>query len=199
MTRSKIDPMRPPPRFLEKIRTVCQSDEIACDSAPRREEAKGICAPHSALADRLPRCSWSAGARASPSGSPSSRSSRSSAGRAANSASRSRSTWWSRPSRPTSPGRLADRLSPRALLDRRGTALGGTRHRASSASISQPWHALAALRRRVRDRQRRGRARSSSASIVMRAYPGRAGLANAVAISGHERRAAADDRAPRRP
>jgi predicted MFS family arabinose efflux permease len=78
-------------------------------------------------------------------------------------------------------GRIADRFSPRALLIG-GTVIGGAGIAAMSL-VSQPWHALVlygvvfAIG-------------SGAASlvivgvIVMRTYPGRAGLANAVAISG---------------
>jgi len=44
-TRSKMARIQQPARFLEKIRPVCQSDEIVRDFAATREEAKGTCAP----------------------------------------------------------------------------------------------------------------------------------------------------------
>lgn len=78
-------------------------------------------------------------------------------------------------------GRLADRLSPRALLFG-GTIVGGIGIGAMSL-VTQPWHALAlygvvfAIGNGVASLVIVG-------VIVMRIYPGRAGLANAVAISG---------------
>ena len=78
-------------------------------------------------------------------------------------------------------GRLADRFSPRALLIA-GTIVGGAGIGAMSL-VSQPWHALVLYGV--------GFAIGNGAAslvivgvIVMRLYPGRAGLANAVAISG---------------
>jgi predicted MFS family arabinose efflux permease len=78
-------------------------------------------------------------------------------------------------------GRLADRLSPRALLIG-GTIVGGFGIGAMSL-ITQPWHALVlyglvfAIGNGVASLVIVG-------VIVMRIYSGRAGLANAVAISG---------------
>jgi predicted MFS family arabinose efflux permease len=78
-------------------------------------------------------------------------------------------------------GRLADRLSPRALLIG-GTVIGGIGIGAMSL-VAQPWHALAlygvvfAIGNGIASLVIVG-------VIVMRIYPGRAGLANAVAISG---------------
>jgi predicted MFS family arabinose efflux permease len=78
-------------------------------------------------------------------------------------------------------GRLADRLSPRALLIG-GTIIGGIGIGAMSL-VAQPWHALVlyglvfAIGNGVASLVIVG-------VIVMRIYPGRAGLANAVAISG---------------
>src|SRR4029077_12655662 len=78
-------------------------------------------------------------------------------------------------------GRLADRLSPRALLIG-GTGIGGIGIGLMSF-VSQPWHALAlygvvfAIGNGVASLVIVG-------VIVMRMFPGRAGLANALAISG---------------
>jgi len=78
-------------------------------------------------------------------------------------------------------GRLADRLSPRALLIG-GTGIGGIGIGLMSF-VSQPWHALAlygvvfAIGNGVASLVIVG-------VIVMRIYPARAGLANALAISG---------------
>ena len=78
-------------------------------------------------------------------------------------------------------GRLADRLSPRALLIG-GTIVGGIGI-ALMSLVSQPWHAL--LLYGVVFAIGNGAASLVIVGvIVMRAYPGRAGLANAVAISG---------------
>ncbi|MGB9365355.1 MAG: MFS transporter [Xanthobacteraceae bacterium] len=78
-------------------------------------------------------------------------------------------------------GRLADRLSPRALLIG-GTVIGGIGIGLMSL-VAQPWHALVlygvvfAIGNGIASLVIVG-------VIVMRIYPGRAGLANAVAISG---------------
>ncbi len=78
-------------------------------------------------------------------------------------------------------GRLADRLSPRALLIG-GTVIGGIGIGLMSL-VTQPWHALVlygavfAIGNGIASLVIVG-------VIVMRIYPGRAGLANAVAISG---------------
>lgn len=78
-------------------------------------------------------------------------------------------------------GRLADRLSPRALL-MGGTVVGGAGIGLMSL-VSQPWHAL--LLYGVVFAIGNGAASLVIVGvIVMRIYPGRAGLANAVAISG---------------
>jgi len=78
-------------------------------------------------------------------------------------------------------GRLADRLSPRALLIG-GTVIGGVGIGAMSV-VTQPWHAL--LLYGVVFAIGNGIASLVIVGvIVMRIYPGRAGLANAVAISG---------------
>src|SRR4051812_1855871 len=78
-------------------------------------------------------------------------------------------------------GRMADRLSPRALLTG-GTILGGIGIGLMSL-VSQPWHALVLYG--VLFAIGNGAASLVIVGvIVMRAYPGRAGIANAVAISG---------------
>jgi predicted MFS family arabinose efflux permease len=78
-------------------------------------------------------------------------------------------------------GRLADRLSPRALLIG-GTVIGGIGIGLMSL-VTQPWHALALYG--VVFAIGNGIASLVIVSvIVMRIYPGRAGLANAIAISG---------------
>jgi predicted MFS family arabinose efflux permease len=78
-------------------------------------------------------------------------------------------------------GRLADRFSPRALLIG-GTIIGGAGIAAMSL-VSQPWHALV-LYGVVFAVGNGAASLVIIGVIVMRAYPGRAGLANAVAISG---------------
>jgi len=78
-------------------------------------------------------------------------------------------------------GRLADRLSPRALLVG-GTIVGGVGI-ALMSLVSQPWHAFVLYG--VVFATGNGVASLVIVGvIVMRIYPGRAGLANAVAISG---------------
>jgi predicted MFS family arabinose efflux permease len=78
-------------------------------------------------------------------------------------------------------GRLADRFSPRALLIG-GTAVGGAGI-ALMSLVSQPWHAM--LLYGVVFAVGNGAASLVIVGvIVMRVYPGRAGLANAFAISG---------------
>jgi predicted MFS family arabinose efflux permease len=78
-------------------------------------------------------------------------------------------------------GRLADRLSPRALLIG-GTIIGGVGIGLMTL-VTQPWHALVlygvvfAIGNGIASLVIVG-------VIVMRIYPGRAGLANAIAISG---------------
>ncbi len=78
-------------------------------------------------------------------------------------------------------GRLADRLSPRALLIG-GTVIGGVGIGLMTL-VTQPWHALVlygvvfAIGNGIASLVIVG-------VIVMRIYPGRAGLANAIAISG---------------
>ena len=83
---------------------------------------------------------WSAAARALRSGSPSGRWSMSSAGRAASSGSRSALYMLVSAVATFIAGRMADRLSPRALLIA-GTVLGGVGI-ALMSLVSQPWHAL---------------------------------------------------------
>jgi predicted MFS family arabinose efflux permease len=78
-------------------------------------------------------------------------------------------------------GRLADRFSPRALL-MVGVGIGGIGI-AGMSLVSQPWHAL--LLYGLMFAIGNGAASLVIVSvIVMRFFPGRAGLANAVAISG---------------
>jgi predicted MFS family arabinose efflux permease len=78
-------------------------------------------------------------------------------------------------------GRMADRLSPRALLIG-GMIIGGAGITLMSL-VSQPWHALTLYG--VVFAVGNGAASLVIVGVVvMRAYPGRAGLANAVAISG---------------
>src|SRR5437764_7374019 len=78
-------------------------------------------------------------------------------------------------------GRMADRLSPRALLTA-GMVLGGIGI-ALMSLVSQPWHALVLYG--ILFAIGNGAASLVIVGvIVMRAYPGRAGIANAVAISG---------------
>ena len=78
-------------------------------------------------------------------------------------------------------GRLADRLSPRTLLAG-GMIIGGIGIGGMSL-VSQPWHAL--LLYGVVFAIGNGAASLVIVGvIVMRIYPGRAGLANAIAISG---------------
>jgi predicted MFS family arabinose efflux permease len=78
-------------------------------------------------------------------------------------------------------GRLADRLSPRALLIA-GTIIGGAGIGLMSL-VAQPWHALVLYG--VVFAIGNGMASLVIVGvIVMRIYPGRAGLANALAISG---------------
>ena len=78
-------------------------------------------------------------------------------------------------------GRLADRLSPRALLIG-GTVIGGVGIGLMTL-VAQPWHALVlygvifAIGNGIASLVIVG-------VIVMRIFPGRAGLANAIAISG---------------
>jgi len=78
-------------------------------------------------------------------------------------------------------GRLADRLSPRALLTG-GMVVGGIGI-ALMSLVSQPWHALV-LYGLVFAIGNGAASLVIVGVIVMRAYPGRAGVANAVAISG---------------
>src|SRR3954451_2994387 len=78
-------------------------------------------------------------------------------------------------------GRLADRFSPRALLIA-GTIVGGAGIGAMSL-VSQPWHALV-LYGVVFAIGNGAASLVIVGVIVMRLYPGRSGLANAVAISG---------------
>jgi predicted MFS family arabinose efflux permease len=78
-------------------------------------------------------------------------------------------------------GRIADRFSPRALLIG-GTVIGGGGIAAMSL-VSQPWHALV-LYGVVFAIGNGAASLVIVGVVVMRTYPGRAGLANAVAISG---------------
>lgn len=78
-------------------------------------------------------------------------------------------------------GRLADRVSPRALLIG-GTVIGGAGIAAMSL-VTQPWHALV-LYGVVFAIGNGAASLVIVGVIVTRAYPGRAGLANAVAVSG---------------
>jgi predicted MFS family arabinose efflux permease len=78
-------------------------------------------------------------------------------------------------------GRLADRFSPRALLSG-GMIVGGIGI-ALMSLVSQPWHALV-LYGLVFAIGNGAASLVIVGVIVMRAYPGRAGIANAVAISG---------------
>ena len=78
-------------------------------------------------------------------------------------------------------GRLADRFSPRARLIG-GTVIGGAGIAAMSL-VTQPWHALV-LYGVVFAIGNGAASLVIVGVIVTRVYPGRAGLANAVAISG---------------
>jgi predicted MFS family arabinose efflux permease len=78
-------------------------------------------------------------------------------------------------------GRMADRLSPRALLIG-GMVIGGIGIGLMSL-VSQPWHALV-LYGVVFAIGNGAASLVIVGVIVMRIYPGRAGLANAIAISG---------------
>lgn len=78
-------------------------------------------------------------------------------------------------------GRLADRFSPRALLIG-GSVIGGAGIGAMSL-VTQPWHALV-LYGVVFAIGNGAASLVIVGVIVTRVYPGRAGLANAVAISG---------------
>jgi predicted MFS family arabinose efflux permease len=78
-------------------------------------------------------------------------------------------------------GRMADRISPRVLLIG-GTIIGGVGI-ALMNLITQPWHALT-LYGVVFAIGNGAASLVVVGVVVMRAYPGRAGLANAVAISG---------------
>jgi predicted MFS family arabinose efflux permease len=78
-------------------------------------------------------------------------------------------------------GRLADRFSPRVILIA-GTVIGGIGI-ALMSLVSAPWHALA-LYGVVFAIGNGAASLVIIGVIVMRAYPGRAGLANAIAISG---------------
>lgn len=78
-------------------------------------------------------------------------------------------------------GRMADRFSPRALLIG-GTVIGGAGIAAMSL-VSQPWHALV-LYGVVFAIGNGAASLVIVGVIVTRVYPGRAGVANAVAISG---------------
>ena len=78
-------------------------------------------------------------------------------------------------------GRMADRFSPRALLIG-GTVIGGAGIAAMSL-VTQPWHALV-LYGVVFAIGNGAASLVIVGVIVTRAYPGRAGLANAIAVSG---------------
>jgi predicted MFS family arabinose efflux permease len=78
-------------------------------------------------------------------------------------------------------GRLADRFSPRALLIG-GTVIGGAGIAAMSV-VTQPWHALV-LYGVVFAIGNGAASLVIVGVIVTRVYPGRTGLANAIAISG---------------
>jgi predicted MFS family arabinose efflux permease len=78
-------------------------------------------------------------------------------------------------------GRMADRLSPRALLIG-GTVIGGLGIGLMSL-VSQPWHALV-LYGVVFAIGNGAASLVVVGVVVMRIFPGRAGLANAFAISG---------------
>jgi len=78
-------------------------------------------------------------------------------------------------------GRMADRFSPRALLIG-GTVIGGVGIAAMSL-VTQPWHALV-LYGVVFAIDNGAASLVIVGVIVTRVYPGRAGLANAIAISG---------------
>jgi predicted MFS family arabinose efflux permease len=78
-------------------------------------------------------------------------------------------------------GRMADRFSPRALLIG-GTVIGGAGI-ALMSLVTQPWHALV-LYGVVFAIGNGAASLVIVGVIVTRAYPGRAGLANAVAVSG---------------
>ena len=78
-------------------------------------------------------------------------------------------------------GRMADRFSPRALLIG-GTVIGGAGIAAMSL-VTQPWHALV-LYGVVFAIGNGAASLVIVGVIVTRVYPGRAGLANAIAVSG---------------
>ena len=78
-------------------------------------------------------------------------------------------------------GRMADRFSPRALLIG-GTVIGGVGIAAMSL-VTEPWHALV-LYGVVFAIGNGAASLVIVGVIVTRVYPGRAGLANAIAISG---------------
>ncbi len=78
-------------------------------------------------------------------------------------------------------GRMADRFSPRALLIG-GTVIGGAGI-ALMSLVTQPWHALV-LYGVVFAIGNGAASLVIVGVIVTRAYPGRAGLANAIAVSG---------------
>jgi predicted MFS family arabinose efflux permease len=78
-------------------------------------------------------------------------------------------------------GRMADRVNPRTLLFW-GTVVGGAGI-ALMSLVTQPWHALV-LYGVVFAIGNGAASLVIIGVIMMRAYPGRAGLANAVAISG---------------